>query len=345
MISVRQLLLLGALVSLPLSGCGDGSGETDTGRAPDSNDAPPPFLQVNLPGKAGPEDAGFLLAHKLGYFPQGKLRVWFITPSHPARPPMYVEQELVDAAIAHEPQLILAQEQGKPLIAFGSLIPHPTMAMIWLEGSGIDSVADLKGKTIAIPGVRFQRFFLEAVLNRAGLTLADVKLKSVGYHLESELIHGRADAIFGGSAYTEGKLLEARGLEPVVTPVRKLGIPDYEELVLIARRDRYAEDPEAFQRLAEEAARGGATVAARPGAATKAIVAQREYENSSRPDAPLHPKATRTGVESLAPRFSRGGEVDGAKLKRLVSWMYEEGMIKSRIPVSQLIGQTEAGKP
>jgi putative hydroxymethylpyrimidine transport system substrate-binding protein len=333
---LRPLLLLAVAVAL-LSGCGDGGGDSDTGATPAAKTVSPRYLQVNLPGKAGPEEAGFLLAHDLGYFPQAGLRVWFITPSHPARPPMYVEQELVDAAMIHGPQLILAREQGKPLIAFGSVIPRPTMAMIWLEGSGIDSIADLEGKTIAIPGVRFQELLLAAVLERAGLTLADVKLKRVSYYLESELIQGRADAIFGGSMNTEGKLLEAHGLKPVATPVAKLGIPDYDELLLVARRDRYAEDPEAFQRLAEETARGGAAAVERPGAATAAIIDHRKYENSANPRFPLHAGATRAGVEEVAPRLSRSGEIDRAKLKRLIDWMYAEGMIRRRWPVSALV--------
>ncbi|HEU4738244.1 MAG TPA: ABC transporter substrate-binding protein [Solirubrobacterales bacterium] len=343
---LRLLLLLGVLAMVSLAGCGSGDeSKPETTKATSSGPPDSQFLQINLPGKANPEEAGILLAHKLGYFPEAGFRGWFITPSHPARPPMYVEQELVDAAIVHGPQLILAREKGKPLIAFGSLLPHPTMAMIWLEGSGINSIADLKGKTIAIPGVNFQRFFLEAVLERAGLTLADVKLERVGYYLESELIQGRADAIFGGSMNNEGRLLEARGLEPVVTPVAKLGVPDYDELVLVARRDRYAEDPELYQHLAEATARGGAEVAEKPGAATEAIIAHRKYENSSEPGLPLHPRATQAGVEELAPRFSRTGKIDEAKLERLIDWMYEEGMIKRRWSAAQLVDEGGASKP
>jgi len=318
-----------------LTGCGGGGGATDT--APTQAPETYKYLKVNLPDKAGPHDAGFLLAHQLGYFPPTKLHVWFIAPSHPARPPMYVEEELVDAAIVHEPQLIQARDDGRPLVAFGSLVPHPTMAMIWLKGSGIDSVADLKGKTIAYPGIRFQKDFLEDALERAGLTPGDVKIKSVSYYLESELIHHRADAIFGGSAYIEGKLLEAHGLEPVVTPARKLGIPDYDELVLITRRDRYAEDPRSFQSLTEATTRGGMTVADRPGAATKAIVHQKEYEDSARPNLPIHRKTIRAGVEEIAPRFSHTGEINRVKLQRLVDWMYARGMIKRKWQASELL--------
>lgn len=325
---VRVHILLGAIAALLLVGCGggDATDTTTTQRQP-----APEYgsLQVNLPAKADPEAAGYLLANRLGYFPQEKFHAWYVAPSHPARPPMYVQQELVNAAISHEPQAIQAIEDGRPLVAFGSLVPHPTMAMIWLKGSGIDSVADLKGKTIAIPGIRFQRDFLAAVLERAGLTLADVKVRMVSYYLDHELIQGRADAIFGGSMNTEGRLLQARGLDPVVTPVTDLGVPDYDELVLIARRDRYEEDPGLYQRLVRATVRGGESVGEKPGAATKAIVHVREGEIST--------KATRAGVEEMAPRFSRSGQIDPVKLQKLIDWMYAKGMIERKIPVSAVL--------
>src|SRR5690349_13883164 len=105
-----------------LAGCGGGESGTGTGTvATQPQPAPEPeFLQVNLPGEANPEAAGFLLAHKRGYFPQAKFHAWFIAPSDSARPPMYVDQELVNAAMVHEPQAIQAIDIGRPLVIFGS---------------------------------------------------------------------------------------------------------------------------------------------------------------------------------------------------------------------------------
>jgi putative hydroxymethylpyrimidine transport system substrate-binding protein len=326
----RRIAALLAVAAVLLAGCGGGgTSEAGTGTTQRQPAPEPAFLQVNLPGEANPEAAGFLLAHKLGYFPQAKFHAWFIAPSDSARPPMYVDQELVNAAMVHEPQAIQAIDIGRPLVIFGSLVPHPTMAMIWLTGSGIASVADLKGKTIAYPGVPFQKDFLAALLERAGLTLADVKVKRVGYFLQSELIEGHADAIFGGSMDAEGRLLEARGLDPVVTPVTQLGVPDYDELVMVARRDRYEEDPDLYQRLLRSTVRGGVSVGEQPGAAAKAILEAQKTELPARP--------IRAGVEEMAPRFSRSGQIEPAKLKRLIEWMYEEGMIERKIPVSAVL--------
>lgn len=322
---------MGVVVALLLAGCGGGESETGTaaGTTQAQPASEPDFLQVNLPGEANPEAAGFLLAHKLGYFPDEKFHAWFIAPSDSARTPMYVDQELTDAAMVHEPQAIEAIDIGRPLVVFGSLVPHPTMAMIWLEGSGIDSVADLKGKTIAYPGIPFQKDFLATVLEGAGLTLADVKLRRVGYFLQSELVEGRADAVFGGSMDDEGRLLQAAGLEPVVTPVTELGVPDYEELVMVARRDRYEEDPDLYQRLLSSTVRGGSSVGQQPGAATKAIL---KAQKTKLPAAP-----TRAGVEEMAPRFSSSGQIDQARLQKLIDWMYAKGMIERKLPAAAVL--------
>ena len=63
------------------------------------------------------------------------------------------------------------------------------------------------------------------------------------------LIAGRADAMFGGFLNVEGVDLAERGLDPRVVPVDRLGVPTYDELVLVADGDRLREDPEPIRRL------------------------------------------------------------------------------------------------
>jgi putative hydroxymethylpyrimidine transport system substrate-binding protein len=317
------LLLAGVAVLLLPAGCG-GGGET----AEQQNwtfETP----RLNLDGEPGAENVGPVLAGKLDYFGDVKLGTFIEIPLSPERPTRYVDHELVDAAIAQEPQVVLAQEAGRPLVIFGSLLSTATMAMIWLPDSGIESIADLEGKTIAYPGVAFQKDFLQYVLEGAGLTLADVTLEDVGYEMASSLASGRADAIFGGSGNEEGALLEARGLDPVVTRATDLGIPEYDELVLIARRDRYAKDPELFQRILDASIRGNEAAGEDAETAARAIVDQGFTE--------AQPKSAQAGVEATAPLLSTSGEVDEGKLEELVDWMHEQGMIKREIPPSELI--------
>jgi putative hydroxymethylpyrimidine transport system substrate-binding protein len=321
---LRSLFLSGVIAAL-LVGCGGGgdSGDTET--------QPPTFenIRVNLEGIAGPEDAGFVLADKLGYLREAGIGAWINSAIYPERPTKYVDEKLVDAALVYEPQVILAHEEGRQIVIVGSILPEPTMAMIWLPDSNIAEVADLEGKTIAYPGVPFQKDFLEYVLRQAGLTLADVKLEDVGDGLAPALISGRADAIFGGSWNAEGALLESRGLEPVITRVTDLGIPSYDELVLIARSDDYAKDPGIYDRLLEASIRGNEAAGEDPRAATEAIV---ELSFGVAPE-----KATEAGVEATTPLLSQSGEVDEARLEDLIEWMYEQGMTKRKLPVSAVL--------
>lgn len=49
----------------------------------------------------------------------------------------------------------------------------------------------------------------------------------------------------------------------------------------------------------------------------------------------------RAGVRATAPLLSESAEVDHAQAVKLVDWMYEQGMIERRVPVSEQNGGGE----
>ena len=326
----RVLSLLAAVVLLLLAGCG---GDSDSVETDVDLNGSYGELWLDLDGLPGPENAGPVVAERDGYFEEVGLGPWIGVPIEPERTTKYVDEDVADASLAMVPQVVQARAEGRPLVIVGSVLPEATMAMIWPAGSGIDGVADLKGKTIAYPGVHFQKDFLEYILKGAGLTLADVKLKDVGFGLVDALDSGRADAIFGGSGNEEGVLLEKRGLDPVVTKATDLGIPDYDELVLIVRRDNYAKYPGIFERMLDASIRGNVKAGEDPKAADKALF---ELERSLQ-RAPLKPNLA--GIEATAPLLSTTGELDEQRLEGLVDWMYEQGMIKRKLPLSALLAR------
>lgn len=324
---LRWLCVVGAVIFLV--GCGEGS---DTGTAEQASKPPKPKpklpeVRVTLDEIFSPEDAGLLTANHQGYFEDAGFEVHVTAPSPPTRPVRYVVEGIVDMSVSHPPQVAVAQEKGIPIVALGSLVSQPTTSMIWLKESKIAGIADLRGKTIAFQGLPYEESFLEAVLRRAELTPADVKIKQTiareQYKLVPELASGRADAIFGGSGNVEGVELEARGLEPVVTPVRELGVPPYDELVVIARRDRVAKDPELFRRFMAAVRRGTATAIEDPEAATEAVVAGLEGEGYEE----VNRSTVEAGVEASLPLLSRTGHIDRAQEKRLLDWMRAEGIL------------------
>jgi putative hydroxymethylpyrimidine transport system substrate-binding protein len=289
-----------------------------------------PDTWVSLDGHAGAENVGMLLALERGYFDDLGLSVGVGAPALPGRPVSYVSDGTADLGISQQPQLVLAKDKRAPVVAVGSLLPRPTLSMIWLRKSRIRNIAALKGKTIAVPGIPYQGKVLRLLLERAGLTLRDVTIKVVSYNLVPALVSGRADAIFGGSWNLEGAVLKARGLRPVITPVRRLGIPVYDEAVVIARTRRVARDPQLIRKFMAAVARGTAAAIKDPEAAVQAIEKSPEGENV------FGHKAVEAEVQATLPLLSRTGRISPARTRNLVAWMHRQGLIQRTPPVSEL---------
>lgn len=309
-------LLMGAAVLM--AGCG-GAGESAA--APGGSTAKPEKeWRVTLDSVDGPENVSVLMSLHRGFFEDAGLDVWAGSPLEPNRPASYVATGTDDFGLLQLPQLVLAQEKGMPLVAIGSVVSQPTAAMIWLKGSGISGVADLEGKTVAVPGAPFQRQLLEGVLRRAGLAPADVEVKDVGYNLVGALLKGNADAIFGGSAGIEGVKLRARGAEPVVTSPAKLGLPVYDELVVVTRRALAAEDPQLIQDFMSAVNRGTAAAIEDPGGAVDAVVEGLEA------NPPPNRRVMEAQMKATLPLLNRSGRLDRERVRALETWMHREDL-------------------
>jgi len=330
---VAAVGLVVVLVAL-LLGCGQEGDQETAAKRPQRSQKPPATekklksIRLTLEGYADAESVGILMADQRGYFADAGLEVDVLSPAASDNVAEYVAQEVDDIGLLPQPEVVLARDKGMPLVAVGSLVPRPTMAMIWLRKSKIEGAAGLAGKTIAINGLPAEEGFLQAVLARAGLTLDDVKVKRLGYLLVPALVKGRADAIIG-SRNTEGAELEARGLKPVVTPVRRLGIPSYEELVVITRRNRLVRDPKSFHAFMSAVARGTVAAVADPEAAVEAIATARTEIGYADPQKPVLSKAK---VEATLPLLSRTGRMSPGRATRLVDWMHGQGLIQQELP-------------
>jgi ABC-type nitrate/sulfonate/bicarbonate transport system substrate-binding protein len=322
-----RALILGATAAL-LAGCGGGSSD---GSAGSGDRTLAQFVRVVLDGRVGPANVGVRLAADNGYFSEVGFEAETGSPVGPNRPTSYVTDEVTELGVTQLPQLLVARDKGMPLVAVGSLVPQSTAAMIWLKKSNIDGISDLRGKTIAIPGVTFQEGLLEAVLRHAGLKPDDVTVKPVGYDLLSALLGGKADAIFGGSWNIEGAALEALGVKPVITPVKDLGVPAYDELVMFTRSDFLAENPDWVHRTLDAVIQGVAAEQEDPRAAAKVV--EQSYESSPE----LSPPETQAAMEATVPLLtSTGGQIDAAHVRELARWMHKEGLIRREPSVSEV---------
>lgn len=350
------------MAAVMLIGCGAGSEATQTVAArPQATKAPreettvpeifrnrgplkcpshSEHISVTLDADPSAENVGIFMAEVRGYFADAGLDVFAGGPKNPARAVKYVTTGIDAIGVAQLPQVVLAREEGgAPTVAIGSVMPRSNAAMIWLRGSGISGISDLAGKAIAVPGVPFQEDFLEQVLASAGLTLEDVVVKRANYKSAVALLEGRVDAIFGGTRNIEGAALEAEGAEPVITPLQELGIPGYEELVVIAPAKCLSKHPRVFRDFLAAVARGTNAALRHPGEVAK-LLAQ-DYEL----DPKFHIKDLRAQLAATYPLLSRDPRMDPARAQHLIAWMHEKGMIAGEPPAGEMFTNDFLAKP
>jgi putative hydroxymethylpyrimidine transport system substrate-binding protein len=322
---IAALALALLTLTLLLAACGEKSEDSTAERE---------GFGLTLDFYPNPDHAGIYMAQKLGYFEEAGLDVSIDTPSDPAAPLKQVAAGRSDLAISYEPEVALAREQGLDVVAVAALVNRPLTSMIWLNKSGIKGVAGLEGKTIATAGIPYQDAFLKTILARVRLTPGDVKAVNVGFGLLPALVGGSAQAMLGGFSNVEGVDLRERGKGPVVTPVDRLGVPTYDELVLVARRQTLEEDPERFRLFLAALERGTTAAVEQPGAATKAIT-------EANPD--LEPKLTAAEVEATLPLLgarTQGqpyGYLDPKEWETFIGWMRDNGLIDSLPATSELL--------
>jgi putative hydroxymethylpyrimidine transport system substrate-binding protein len=312
-------VIVAIAVVVVLPACGE--------KSEDGGAEPQPFT-LTLDFYPNPDHAGIYMAERLGYFREAGLDVTIQTPSDPAAPIKQVAAGQTDLAISYEPEVVLADEKGLDIVAVASVVDRPLTSMIWLKESKIGGIGGLRGKTIATAGIPYQDAYLETILARADLSPSDVKTVNVGYGLLPAIVGGRAQAMLGGFRNVEGVDLRLRGKDPVVTPVDALGVPSYDELVLVAQGESLDQDPEAIRLFLAALSRGTTAAVESPGATVKALL-------EANPD--LDPKLTAAEVDATLPLLSSTGRMDPAKWDRFIAWMRENGQISGSPSPAELL--------
>ena len=117
----------------------------------------------------------------------------------------------------------------------------------------------------------------------------------------------------------------------MVTSLRDLGIPAYEELVIAARRDHLAADRGLVRKFMAAVARGTAVAVENPAAAVAAV------QQADEGDPKLNAKAIEAEVRATIPLLARHASMSPQRARRLVDWMKTEGMIKRGFPPSAIL--------
>ncbi len=268
-----------AALALLAAGCG-GGGAAGSG-SPTPGRTEPARIDLSLDWTPNPDHVGLYYAQQQGEFQRAGLRVTMRAPSDPSAPIKLIGLNKIDLAISYQPDLFLAAEKGLPVRAVAALIPVPLNSLIALAGSGITEPASLRGRKVGITGIPTDDAILTTLLRTAGLQRGDVRAVNVGYNLVTSLLARKVDAILGGYRNVEAiQIAQETGTRPVVLPVDRLGVPSYNELVVVANSRRLDGDKayaQAVRRFLATLVRASEAAAGDPEGAVRALQQATSY--------------------------------------------------------------------
>ncbi|BBB15715.1 ABC transporter periplasmic substrate-binding component [Candidatus Rickettsiella viridis] len=189
-------------------------------------------LTLILDWLVNPNHAAIFIAQEQGFFRQQGINVNIIVPAEPDDGAKLVAAGRADLAITYQPQLVVQAAQGLPLVRMATLIDKPLNCLVVRKESGIDSIADLKGKKIGYTSNVEGTLALETLLKKAGLTLKDVEAINIQYNLTQALLSKRVDAIVNVMRNVEPLQLQFSGQPVTLFPVDAV-MPSYDELIIV----------------------------------------------------------------------------------------------------------------
>jgi len=236
------LLLLVAMVAC--------RGQTDI-----PQDDVPSLTKIRLPMGYIPnvQFAPFYGADYEGFYREEGLEIEFDYSFETDGVALVAANELPFALVSGE-QVLLAREQGLPVVYVASWYRDYPVGVVSKVEHGIETPADLAGKKVGIPGLFGASYVgLRALLQAGGLEEADITLESIGFNQVEALAADQVDAAVVYIA-NEPIQLAALGYETNI-----LRVADYASLAsngLITNETVLAENPDLVQRMVAATLRG-----------------------------------------------------------------------------------------
>jgi putative hydroxymethylpyrimidine transport system substrate-binding protein len=318
---MRRTTICAALASvLILAACGE---KKDTLSAGGSSQP----MTLMLDWFPNADHVGIYQALAESDFSKAGLDVHVQVPSDPATPLQLLAAGKVDAAISYEPEVMLARNQGLPLVSVAAIVQKPLTSIISLGSKHIRRPADLRGKRVGDAGIAYQHAYLSTILASAGVPQGKVKEINVGANLVPALLSGRIDAVLGG--YWNYEAIELAQMHKRTNVIRmdQVGVPSYDELVVAVRASTIVNHPDVIRRFVQALARGYESARSDPGGAVQNLV---------KASPGLEPKLQLASVRATMPAFFPTGPhpwgwQDPSQWNAYGQWMLNHHLISNPV--------------
>jgi putative hydroxymethylpyrimidine transport system substrate-binding protein len=280
-------------------------------------------LTVILDWLVNPDHAALVVAQEKGYFADANLEVELIAPADPNDPPKLVAAGKADLAVDYQPQLQMQVNEGLPLARIATLVATPLNCLMVLESGPIKSVADLKGKKVGFSVSGFEDALLGTMFEKNGIALKDVTLINVNFTLTAPVIGGQVDAVIGAFRNVEVNQMALAGHPARAFYPEEEGVPAYDELILVANKDKLT-DPR-FKRFVAAVERATLYIENHPSEAWALFI-----KNHKDLDDDLDKKAWSDTLPRLA---ADPAALDHERYARFAAFLAARGLVKNLPPV------------
>ncbi len=219
------------------------------------------------------DHVGIYRALAEGDFKRAGLNVHVQVPSDPSAPLRLLAAGRIDFAVSYEPEVMLARNQGEPLVSVAALVQEPLTSIISIGRHPITRPTQLRSKRVGDAGIPYQHAYLTTILKRAHVGLNKVQEINVGSNLVPALLSGRVNAILGGYWNYEAVQLAQLHKHPHVIHMNQVGVPNYDELVLVVRESTLVNHIDFVRRFVQALARGYESVRSDPSAGIRSLLA------------------------------------------------------------------------
>ena len=266
------------------------------------------------------------VARDMGYFADNGIEVEIITPSETADALKLAASGNVDLAVSYQPQTIIAASQGLPVKAVAPLVVHPLTTLLFLDGKGIASPADLSGKKIGytVPGLMDVLLEAFADINH----VKDYTPVNVGFTILPALVSNQVSAVMGPFKTYETVGMAQQGYTARFFELEKWGIPDYEELIFVSGPKALAEKSKAVHGFVNAMDKALGYTREQP---EKAL--ERYLAAVPQADNIIETKA----FELTRPFFAATLTHDAAKWQVFADFALDHGLITRKVDVNTLI--------
>jgi NitT/TauT family transport system substrate-binding protein len=272
--------------------------------------------------------APLYVAVEKGYFAEAGIQVEFDYSMETDITALVGADQLQFGVVSGD-QVLLARAKGLPVVYVAAWYQQYPVSVAAKSTQALQTPADLRGKTIGLPGTYGANYIgLRALLHAGGLSESDVTLDSIGYTQVEALATDRDQAV---SVYTNNEPLQLRAKGYEVTELRVADFVKLPSNGLITNEKTMAENPDLVRAMIGAILKGTADTIADPEGAYS--VSLKYVENLAQADTAVQKQVLATTIELW--KAERLGISDVTAWENMQTVLLDMGLLEQQVDVSK----------